>query len=291
METWEEVGAELIHKTGEGPEYFKKVGDEKFAEYKAHKRLGYVFKDNDELVLNLIKARAKKDVKVLEIGSFLGQGSKFFIRILEKNGLSPTVDSVDLMLPYLEEVSNVDYSYQGFHMLKNTLEERKAHKLFLHAGRSRDILPYLAKEFDFAYIDGEHTPGGVYLDLVLTLAKSGPGSVLLVDDMTWVDLKSVGSGVKVFMKEYAAHIEKTYAHGEKDKVFGFHEISSVDELKTMKTDQILFVVKSGVQKTLEDVLSEITKHKLHLNKEMNKERRKTVRLKKITQKSETKAPA
>lgn len=277
MDIWEEVGRELIHK--QESDFFKKVGDEKFSEYKAHKRLGYVFSDNDKLILKLIKERSKDKVNILEIGSFLGQGSKFFIRILEKNGMSPLVDSIDLMLPYLEEVSNVDYSYQGFHLLKNTIEERKAHKLFLHAGRSRDILPYLAKEFDFAYIDGEHTPGGVYLDLVLTLAKSGKGSVLLVDDMTWVDLKSVGSGVKVFMKEYASHIDKIYAHGEKAGKFGFHEIS-IDELKTVKTDQILFVVKEGVKRSLDEALGEIKKHRLHLNKEFNAGRRRTLRLKK-----------
>jgi predicted O-methyltransferase YrrM len=280
MDVWEEVGSELIHKQ-DGTDFFKKVGSEKFSAYKAHKRLGYVFNDNDKLVLKLIKEKSKDNVNVLEIGSFLGQGSKFFIRILEKHGMSPLVDSIDLMLPYLEEVSNVDYSYQGFHLLKNTIEERKAHKLFLHAGRSRDILPYLAKEFDFAYIDGEHTPGGVYLDLVLTLAKSGKGSVLLVDDMTWVDLKSVGSGVKVFMKQYANHIDKIYAHGEKAGQFGFHELSSGDELKLVKTDQILFVVKEGVSRTLDDVLHEIKKHRLHLNKEFNAGRRKTIRLKKM----------
>ncbi len=269
METWDEVGSELIHKTGKGSDFFQKVGDEKFSAYKAHKRLGYVFRDNDELILKLIKERTMHKVNVLEIGSFLGQGSKFFIRVLEKHGLKPVVDSIDLMLPYLEEVSNVDYSSQGFHLLKNTIEERKAHKLFLHAGRSRDILPYLSKEFDFAYIDGEHTPGGVYLDLVLTLAKSGKGTLLLVDDMSWVDLKSVGSGVKMFMKKYASHIEKIYAHGQKGESFGFHEIAGVDELRTVKTDQILFVVKSGVSKTLEQVLSEIKQHKLHLNRAMN----------------------
>lgn len=281
METWEEAGSELIHKTDKGPSFFSKVGEEKFSAYKAHKRLGYVFHDNDELMIKLIKKRASHKVNVLEIGSFLGQGSKFFIKILEKHGLSPVVDSVDLMLPYLEEVSNVDYSAQGFHLLHNTIKERKEHKLFLHAGRSRDILPYLAKEFDFAYIDGEHTPGGVYLDLVLSLAKSGNGTLLLVDDMSWVDLKSVGSGVKVFMKEYAPHIEKIYAHGSKGESFGFHEIKDASELRTVKTDQILFVVKSGVSRSLEQVLSEIKKFNLHLNKEMNPERRKTRRLTKL----------
>jgi hypothetical protein len=280
MEYWEESGKELIHKTEEGPLFFEKVGKEKFSDYKAHKRLGYVFKDNDELVINLIKNKTSTNVNVLEIGSFLGQGSKFFIKILEKHGLKPVVDSVDLMLPYLEEVSNVDYSSQGFHLLKNTIEERKAHKLMLHGGRSRDILPFLLKEFDFAYIDGEHTPGGVYLDLVLTLARSGKGSVLLVDDMTWVDLKSVGSGVKVFMREYADNLDKIYAHGQKGSQFGFHEISDMRELRDMKTDQILFVVKEPVKRSLDEVLSEIKKFHLHMNKAMNGGNRKTRRIKK-----------
>lgn len=272
MNTWESVGAELIHKRPDESEpFFKKVGSETFSKYKAHKRLGYVFRDNEKLVHKLINSAIgdRKAIHVLEIGSFLGQGSKFFVKEFTEHGLNPVVDSVDLMLPYVEEGSNVDYSSQAYHLLKNTEVERMKHQIILHAGRSRDILPHLCKTFDFVYVDGEHTPGGVYLDLVLSLAKSKAGTLLLVDDMTWYDLESVGSGVKRFMKHYKSHIAEIYAHGTKKGEFGFHKIDRVEELKSVKTDQILFVVKEGVDRTLETVLKEIKEFKLHLNVKMN----------------------
>ena len=274
MEYWEKVGSELIHKTPDKMEkLFDKVGKEQFKAYKAHHRLGYVFADNDELLLSFFKN--KNEVNLLEIGSFVGQGSKFLLKIFEAKGFKPTLDSIDLMLPYLEEGSKVDYGSQAYHLLKNTEIERKEHKLILHAGRSRDVLPTLNKKFDFAYIDGEHTPGGVYLDLVMTLAKSKKKTVLLVDDMTWYDLKSVGSGVQQFMKNYRDYIQIIYAHGEKDKVFGFHKIEDLNE---MKMDQIMFIVKKGCKKTLDDILHEVSKHKLHLNKVMNAGRRRTKKI-------------
>jgi hypothetical protein len=278
MQFWEEAGKELIHKSEESEKFFAKVGSEKFAKYKAHKRLGYVFEDNDKLILKHYEG--KTELNILEIGSFLGQGSKFFIKVFENSGFKPHVDSVDLMLPYLEEGSDVDYSSQGFYLLKNTQQERKQHKLVLHSGRSRDILPHLSKTFDFAYVDGEHTPGGVYLDLVLTLGKSRKGTLILVDDMTWYDLKSVAKGVETFMSVYKGNIAKSYAHGEHEKKFGFHEIDSVKELKKVKTDQILFEVLEPVERSLEQVLEEIKKHRLHLNTEFNAGRRgKTLKLK------------
>ena len=279
MQFWEEAGSELAHKLDDTEKIFTKIGSQKFAKYKAHKRLGYVFEDNDKLILKHYEG--KTEINILEIGSFLGQGSKFFIKVFENSGFKPHVDSVDLMLPYLEEGSDVDYSSQGFFLLKNTEKERKQYKLALHSGRSRDILPYLCKTFDFAYVDGEHTPGGVYLDLVLTLAKSRKGTLILVDDMTWYDLKSVAKGVQTFMTVYMGHIAKSYAHGEKEQKFGFHEVDSVKELKKVKTDQILFEVLEPVDRTLEQVLQEIKQHKLHLNAEFNAGRRKTLKLNRL----------
>ena len=274
MEFWTKSGEELIHKThSESKKVFDSIRDEKFEGYIAHKRLAYIWNDTNKLFQKLLHLRLgeRKNINILEIGSFIGQGIKFFVSSTESIGLKPHVDSIDLMYPYLEEGSDVNYGAQSYHLLRNTEKERMAHKVNLHTGRSRDILPYLSKEFDFAYVDGEHTSGGVFLDLVLTLNRCGKGSVILVDDMSWYDLKFVGNGVKVFMSLYGKHLEEIYVKGSKGNEWGLFKVSGWNDLKGYKVEQIMFVVKDKSDVSLERVISEIHSHKLHLNPVVNPE--------------------
>ena len=282
MDFWEKSGEELIHKhPSESKKVFDSIRDEKFEGYIAHKRLAYIWNDTDKLFQKLIKRRVDNSISILEIGSFVGQGIKFFVKAFESIGITPHIDSIDLMYPYLEEGSDVNYGAQSYHLLRNTEKERMEHKVNLHSGRSRDILPYLNKEFDFSYVDGEHTSGGVFLDLVLTLNHSGKGSVILVDDMSWYDLKFVGTGVKVFIELFGEYLDEIYVKGGKNNVWGLFKITDWTEVKKYKVEQILFVVKKKTPVSLEVILDLIKKHRLHLNPVVNKGKGRTRRVKKL----------
>lgn len=291
MDFWNKSGDELIHKhPDKAREFFEKLGSEEgmseINKYIAHKRLAYLWKDSDKLFQTLVKNRLgqKKTINILEIGTFLGQGSKFFIKAFESIGIDPIIDCVDLAYPYIEETSTMNYGVQGFHLLKNTEDERMEHKIVLHTGRSRDIVPYMLKDFDLVYVDGEHTSGGVFMDLVLSFNKSSEDTVVVVDDLEWAAKKNpVAQGVLKFVEHYGDHIKEIYLRGSKDEKYGLFKVDSYSESKDYKFDQVVFIVKEKTDKTLDQIRKEIKKYKLHLDPKQNPEdskkggRRKTRR--------------
>lgn len=291
MDFWNKSGDELIHKhPDKAKAFFEKLGSEEgmseINKYIAHKRLAYLWKDSDKLFQTLVKNRLgkKKTINILEIGTFLGQGSKFFIKAFESIGIDPIIDCVDLAYPYIEETSTMNYGVQGFHLLKNTEEERMDHKIVLHTGRSRDIVPYMLKDFDLVYVDGEHTSGGVFMDLVLSFNKSTEDTVIVVDDLEWASKKNpVAQGVSKFVEHYEDHIKEIYLRGSKDEKYGLFKVDSYSESKEYKFDQVVFIVKEKTDKTLDEIRKEIKKYKLHLDPKQNPEdskkggRRKTRR--------------
>ena len=279
MEFWNKSGDELIHKNPDkAKSFFEKVGSEEgmkeINKYIVHKRLGYLWNDSDKLFQKLVKNRLgkKKTVNILEIGTFLGQGSKFFIKAFESINIDPIIDCVDLAYPYIEETSTMNYGVQGFHLLKNTEEERMNHKIMLHTGRSRDIVPYMLKEFDLIYVDGEHTSGGVFMDLVLSFNKSTEDTVIVVDDLSWTGKNNpVAIGVSKFMDKYNNHIKEIYLRGSKGTEYGLFKVDSYDESPDYKVDQLVLIVKSKTDKTLDEIRKEIKKYKLHLDPKQNPE--------------------
>lgn len=291
MDFWNKSGDELIHKhPDKAKAFFEKLGSEEgmteINKYIAHKRLAYLWKDSNKLFQTLVKNRLgkKKTINILEIGTFLGQGSKFFIKAFESINIDPTIDCVDLAYPYIEETSTMNYGVQGFHLLKNTEEERMEHKIVLHTGRSRDIVPYMLKEFDLVYVDGEHTSGGVFMDLVLSFNKSTEDTVIVVDDLEWAAKKNpVAQGVSKFVQHYGDHIKEIYLRGSKDEEYGLFKVDSYSKSKDYKFDQVVFIVKEKTDKTLDEIRKEIKKYKLHLDPKQNPEdskkggRRKTRR--------------
>jgi hypothetical protein len=280
---WRGIGEKLMHKDQEKAEaFFNKLGSKKevgaLQKYFTHTRLGYMWDEDDNLFLKLVKKKLnkRKNVNILEIGCFVGQGAKFFVKAFESVKLKPTVDCVDLAYPYLEEGSTMNYGTQGFHLLKNTEEERMEHKVFLHTGRSRDIVPYLNKDYDVVYIDGEHTSGGVFMDLMLTFKNASEDTAIIVDDLEWA-LKDnpVANGVKKFIEKHGDHIKETYLHGwVGGGAYGLYKIESYDEMEKNRFDQIVFIVKSKIDKPLDDILKEIKKYKLHLDPVVNPENSK-----------------
>ncbi len=54
-----------------------------------------------------------------------------------------------------------------------------------HKKRTLDYLRYEKKQFDFIYIDADHTAAGVLLDAELSWDLLKPGSLLAFDDYEW----------------------------------------------------------------------------------------------------------
>lgn len=277
---WKAIGPDLLHNDSEkSKKFFEKLGSKKelaeIQRYAVHSRLGYMWMEDDHAFLELVKKKLnkRKDVNVLEIGSFVGQGAKFFIKAFESVKLNPIVDCVDLAYPYLEEDSTMNYGTQAFHLLKNTEPERMQHKVFIHTGRSRDILPHMCKNFDVMYIDGEHTSGGVYMDLMLCFSIAEEDTVIIVDDLAWgkKDENPVAIGVEKFMEKHSDNIKEIYLHGVAGGVYRLHKIETYDESWKYLFDQLVLIVKSKLEKTVDEIRKEIKKYKLHLDPIVNPE--------------------
>lgn len=277
MDIWDSISKKLIHKVpNSAEEFFTIVGREKFSNYIVHSRLGYIWTESDKLFQKLIAnvVGDRKCSNILEIGSFVGQGANFFVEAFQSIGLNPHVDCIDLVYPYLEEESDVNYGAQSYHLIKNTEEKRRRHLINIHTGRTRDILPYLDKKFDLIYVDGEHTSGGVYLDLVLSFNKSLPNTLILVDDLSWYGENPVIAGVDTFIKLYASYIKEIYAKGhshDKSK-YGLFKIEKFENWKTTCVmDQLLFICKKPSTVSIDTIMSEIDANALTLSKATNPE--------------------
>lgn len=282
MDLWFNTEKSLLYKNeGRRKQIAKKLINETFNKYITHKYLPRSFNDpgyiDGETIPSLLKTLLKYSYKnstnnqivVLEIGSFMGLSSKYMIKEIEGLGMKAKIHSIDLMRGYYEELSTMNYSNQGFHLLDNTERERLENKLVLHAGKSAEVLPELCLRANFCYIDGEHTSGGVYADLALSLGQIKSTGILLVDDVSWKDkdTRSVVYGILTFIKNYKKYILTMFALGVKDGKYGFFEIdpeSPRENIFFLKTKQLLIIAKRHTI-NVKSVMDEIKKEKLYLS--------------------------
>ena len=292
MNIWYDVDKSLLYKNeGKRKQLANKLIKEIFPKYIAHKYLPRSFNDpgyleapfrpqyQPELLKLLLKysveANGNKPITILEIGSFMGLSAKYMVREIESMGpisKGLKIHSVDLMRGYYEELSTMQYSNQAFHLIYNTENERLKNKIILHAGKSTEILPSLCLKANFCYIDGEHTSGGVYADLALSLGQITYTGLLLVDDVSWKDkdARSVVYGILTFIKKYRKNIITMFALGVKDGKYGFFEVKTGEDnigevISSFKTKQLLIVARRKPDIKLEKIMKEISEEKLYLS--------------------------
>jgi len=120
----------------------------------------------------------------LEIGSFEGMGSLKIIDHICSHSESKLycVDPWDdVYIKNDERYKQFDFEHVGQYsrFIHNTAS---TDKIIPVRGYSNDIIPTLDIEFDFAYIDGDHSPEQVYKDAVNVLKKMKKGGVIVFDD-------------------------------------------------------------------------------------------------------------
>ncbi len=95
---------------------------------------------------------------------------------------------------------NKEFVGQYSRFCKNTAN---ATQIIPIRGYSNDVLPTLEMKFDFAYIDGEHSPEQVYKDAVNVIKLMKPGGIMLFDDFMFEHngIKTK-EGILRFLHEY-----------------------------------------------------------------------------------------
>ena len=128
-------------------------------------------KDNFE---NIIKPFfTSKDIKYLEIGCYEGASLHYmFTNIMNTNSTATVID------PFIF----YDTQLQTF---TNNMENYKD-RIELIVGYSQTELRKLNRNnYDFIYIDGDHTSDGVFTDAILSLPLLKNGGIIIFDDYLW----------------------------------------------------------------------------------------------------------
>lgn len=116
--------------------------------------------------------------KTIEVGVFEGQFSLWLLDNYASITHHVGIDSY--RGNYEVDDTVMDIAYDRF--LNNLDNCRHKHKFEFHRDTSLNALKSLSGEFDFIYVDGDHTSSAVLEDLVLSFALLKPGGVILCDD-------------------------------------------------------------------------------------------------------------
>jgi predicted O-methyltransferase YrrM len=119
-------------------------------------------------------AAAEGASQTIEVGLALGMSALFLCQaVLERGGRHVAID------PYQEE----SWSGAGLRTLREAGVDDRVEVI---EEESQLALPRLiqdGREFDFAFVDGDHRFEGVFLDLYFMTRLVRPGGVVVVDDM------------------------------------------------------------------------------------------------------------
>ena len=160
---------------------------------------------NFDEFLNIYKD--KPNVNFLEIGSFEGQGTNYFIDnfLSGKNSritcIDPWIKYGEASLAKMNEWDDVmnESTYNIFcSNVKHNID-----KIIIHRGFSIDILPQINDLYDFIYVDGDHSKEAVYKDAILSFEKLKINGILIFDDYLWENNgQSPKIAIDKFLDEY-----------------------------------------------------------------------------------------
>jgi predicted O-methyltransferase YrrM len=128
----------------------------------------------------------------IEIGCFHGTSTNLMISVFRQ--LSPGFENITCMDPWEDtynEAGNVPWHPDWHQQYQKFLENTKSNADFIRIcrGKSQELLPTQPLEplYDFAYIDGDHTEEGTYIDAMNILPRMRKGGYILFDDYLWGD--------------------------------------------------------------------------------------------------------
>lgn len=149
----------------------------------------------------------------LEVGSFEGNGS-----IIIHDRLCNNADSKlycidpwdDVYIKNNDLFTSIDHYFNN--QYNRFIENTKIYtKIIPVRGYSDDILvnniPALNIKFDFAFIDGDHTPAQVYKDCINVLKNMNVNGIIIMDDYLWEHNGiKCREGIDKFISDYSKYI-------------------------------------------------------------------------------------
>lgn len=181
----------------------------------------------------LKKINNSKELHILEIGSFEGKSTIWFLENLLKHKNS-TITCVDPWLDFSQDKNSLN-SYSSNtsewkliekgikkNFLSNIVESEYFNKVFIRQGLSEKILPSLISEqksYDIIFIDGNHTAPCVLIDSVMSWSLLKNGGILIFDDYLWgLDKPSTirpKESIDYFILTFADYISELHSNYRK----------------------------------------------------------------------------
>jgi len=157
----------------------------------------------------LNKYKDLPNVNFLQIGVYLGHGSEWLLKNILTDKTSSLTD-IDTWKGSKEKIhtefdwDEIESMYdEKMSQFPNSIKIKKDSKEYLSSSDA---------EFDFIYIDGDHSAEGVYNDAILAFPLLKSGGILAFDDYGWehpsrnVDLKPL-NGIDRFLKNNELRIK------------------------------------------------------------------------------------
>jgi hypothetical protein len=175
---------------------------------------------------NLFESPREEEAHVLEIGSWEGRSTIYFLDQVILNEKS-TITCVDSWLKYSQDENSLNsYSDEDAHGWQ-WMDPKDAEKNFLHnikeSGREESVnimkgfssekLPELIlknKKYDIIYIDGNHVAASVLTDAVMSWPLLKVGGLIIFDDYKWKQdggLYSPKLAIDSFEKIFSDYLE------------------------------------------------------------------------------------
>lgn len=124
----------------------------------------------------------KPHLRFLQIGVFTGDATMWLLdNVLTGQG-SYVID-VDTWAGS-DEPEHEPFDWADIERVYDERVSGRAH-VFKYKGTSSDAFCYFDGNFDFIYIDGDHTAAGVLTDAVNAIQVLKPGGILAFDDYQW----------------------------------------------------------------------------------------------------------
>lgn len=127
-----------------------------------------------------------KDMHILEIGSFVGYSA---YRMAQTAARVDCVEDFEWHLDLDARERHPRNTYRQIYTVQdffqNNFDLIHEGKIGLHIGKSVDIVPRFAPNFDGCFIDGNHTPEDVFTDLMLCNLVVKQGGLFMLHDFNF----------------------------------------------------------------------------------------------------------
>ena len=150
----------------------------------------------------LKELKDKPNLRFLEIGSYQGRSTVWLL----ENILTHDTSSITCIDTFEGSAEHFEYHQNDlqtlFQVFSHNISKFK-NKVNIIKNKSQIALKQINEEYDFVYIDGDHTASSVIEDAILSFSLLKKGGIMIFDDYEWKDPKRA---IDAFLSIYADKI-------------------------------------------------------------------------------------